>query len=199
MCLIGLVDAGLCGRIEVHAHRSFVIGMDRNALQTQFPRSAIELRNFPQFQLPSLHSVLIKAGARNPIATTATTINGHSTTNQKEMFQSEFLGVGFLFMHFSQAFEDRHFRNREIRFGMLWRSGDLAYVPALLADNYRLFQRNRLIFARSTISSPRPLRTALRVKRVKPFICARLIVGGMESSCRWTKTSTRAGPSCFRA
>jgi hypothetical protein len=71
------------------------------------------LRNAPQFQLPSLHRVLIKAGARNPIATIATTINGHSTTNQKEILQSEFLGVGFLFMHFSQAFEDRHFTKRE--------------------------------------------------------------------------------------
>src|SRR6266576_4427153 len=116
MCLIGLVDAGLCGRIEVQAHRSFVIGMDRHALQTQFPPSAIELRNSPQFRLPSLHRVLIKAGARNPIATT---INGHSTTNQKEILQSEFLGVGFLFMHFSQAFEDRHFREREISSSIL--------------------------------------------------------------------------------
>src|SRR5258705_3020486 len=91
MCLIGLVDPGLCSQIEVRTHRSFVIGIDRHALQTQFPPSRIELRNAPQFQLPSLHSVLIKTGARNPIATT---INGHSTTNQKEMFQSEFLGVG---------------------------------------------------------------------------------------------------------
>src|SRR6266481_5129609 len=98
MYLSGLVAPGLCGRIEVHAHRSFVIGIDRHALQAQFPPSRIELRNAPQFRLPSLHSVLIKAGARNPIATIATTINGHSTTNQKEIFQSEFLGVGFLFM-----------------------------------------------------------------------------------------------------
>ena len=117
-CLIGFVDARLCRRIEVHVHRSFVIGMDRHALQTQFPPPAIELRNAPQFRLPSLHSVLIKAGARNPIATIATTINGHSTTNQKEMLQSEFLGVGFLFMSFSQAFEDRHFTKRELRFEM---------------------------------------------------------------------------------
>jgi hypothetical protein len=116
MCLVGLVDPGLCGRIEVHAHRSFVIGMDRHALQTQFPPSRIELRNAPQFQLPSLHRVLIKAGARNPIATIATTISGHRTTSQKEIFQSEFLRVGFLFMHFSQAFEDRHFRKRELLF-----------------------------------------------------------------------------------
>jgi hypothetical protein len=114
MFLIVAIEPGLCGRINRNAHRSFVIGIDRHALQTQFPPSRIELWNAPQFQLPSLHRVLIKAGARNPIATIATTINGHSTTNQKEMFQSEFLGVGFLFMHFSQAFEDRHFRKREI-------------------------------------------------------------------------------------
>ena len=119
MCLIGLVDPGLCGRIEVRAHRSFLNGIDRQALQTQFPPSRIELWNAPQFQLPSLHRVLIKAGARNPIATT---INGHSTTNQKEILQSEFLGVGFLFMHFSQAFEDRHFTEREsFLLRRLWR------------------------------------------------------------------------------
>ncbi len=123
-----LVVARLCGRIEVHAHRSFVIGMDRHALQTQFPPSAIELRNSPQFRLPSLHSVLIKAGARNPIATIATTINGHSITNQKEILQSEFLGVGFLFMHFSQVFEDRHFREREISSSILG-SGTRETVP----------------------------------------------------------------------
>ena len=90
-----------------------LIGRERDELQTQFPPSRIELWNAPQFQLPSVHRVLIKAGARNPIATIATTINGHSTTNQKEILQSEFLGVGFLFMYFSQAFEDRHFTKRE--------------------------------------------------------------------------------------
>src|SRR4029077_13618908 len=106
----------LCGRIEVHAHRSFVIGMDRHALQTQFPSSAIELRNGPQFRLPSLHSVSITAAATNPIATP---INGLSTANQKEMFQSEFSGVGFLFMSFSQAFKDRHFSNSKFPWAVL--------------------------------------------------------------------------------
>jgi len=114
MFLMVAIEPGLCGRINVHAQRRFVIGMDRHTLQTQFPPSRIELWNAPQFQLPSLHRVLIKAGARNPIATIATTINGHSTTTQKEIFRSEFLGVGFLFMHFSQAFEGRHFRKFEI-------------------------------------------------------------------------------------
>jgi hypothetical protein len=50
------------------------------------------------------------AAATNPIATP---INGLSTANQKEMFQSEFSGVGFLFITLSQAFEDRHFTKRE--------------------------------------------------------------------------------------
>src|SRR4029077_20529574 len=96
MCFIGLVDPDLCGRIGVHAHRSFVNGIDRHALQTQFPPSRIELRNGPQFQLPSLHSVSITAAATNPMAKP---INGPSTANQKEMFQSELL-VGFVFMLF---------------------------------------------------------------------------------------------------
>ena len=118
MCLIVAIEAGFCGRINAHAHRSFVNTSCRHELQAQFPASRIELWNAPQFRLPSLHSVLIKAGVRNPIATIATTINGHRTTTQKEILQSEFLGVGFLFMLFSQAFEDRHFTKRELLFDM---------------------------------------------------------------------------------
>jgi hypothetical protein len=115
MCLVGLVDPGLCDRIEVHAHRSFVMGIDRHALQTQFPPSGIELRDGPQFRLPGLHSISTTAAATNPIATP---INGLNTANQKEMFQSEFSGVGFFFMPLSQAFEDRYFRKHELPFDM---------------------------------------------------------------------------------
>src|SRR5437870_11870530 len=86
MCLVDLVDPGLCGRIEVHAHRSFVNGIDRHALQTQFPPSAIELRNGPQLWLPSFHSASTTAAAANP---SATPINGLSTANQKEMRSEE--------------------------------------------------------------------------------------------------------------
>jgi hypothetical protein len=92
-----------------------LIGRDRHALQTQFPPSRIELWNAPQFWLPSFHSVSITAAAANP---SATPINGLITANQNEMFQSEFLGVGFLFMCSSQAFEDRHFRKRELLFDL---------------------------------------------------------------------------------
>jgi len=51
--------------------------------------------------------------ARNPIATMARQINGHSAMSQKQMFESEFLGLGFFFMLFSQAFEERHFEKIE--------------------------------------------------------------------------------------
>ena len=51
--------------------------------------------------------------------TIATQINGHSTTNQKEIFRSGFSEVDFLFMPFSQAFEDRHFRKVEMFLPML--------------------------------------------------------------------------------
>jgi len=51
------------------------------------------------------------AAATNPIAMP---IKGLSTANQKETFQRESLVLGVLFMLFSQAFEDRHFRKREI-------------------------------------------------------------------------------------
>ena len=93
-----------------------LVGRERHALQTQFPPSAIELRNGPQLWLPSFHSASITAAAANP---SATPINGLSTANQKEMFQSGFSGVGFLFMALSQAFEDRHFRKFEIFLRML--------------------------------------------------------------------------------
>jgi hypothetical protein len=81
------------GRPEVRPDRRFVISIDRHALQTQFPPSGIELQNGPQFRLPSLHNVSTKAAAMNPIATQ---INGLSTANQKEMFQSESSAVSFL-------------------------------------------------------------------------------------------------------
>jgi hypothetical protein len=48
-------------------------------------------------------------------------------------------------------------------------------------------------------SSPRPLRTTLSMKGLKPLACWRVIVGGMESSCRLTRTLTRVGPSCLSA
>ena len=89
------------------AYRSLLTGRQRHEHQTQFPTSTIELRNGPKFRLPSFHSASITAAAANP---SATPINGLRTANQKEMFQSEFSGVGFLFMLLSQAFKDRDFR-----------------------------------------------------------------------------------------
>jgi hypothetical protein len=53
---------------------------------------------------------------------TRTPSNGLETANQKETFQPDFLAIGFVFMLFSQAFEDRHFRKREVSFAMLCRS-----------------------------------------------------------------------------
>jgi hypothetical protein len=50
--------------------------------------------------------------------TIATTINGQSATTQKEMFQSEFLEVGFLFMLFLKRSKMDHFTEREVSFGM---------------------------------------------------------------------------------
>ena len=68
-------------------------------------------------------------------------------------------------------------------------------VAAIFAS----LQRRRLTLARSMSSSPRPLRTALSMNKLKPLACSKLTVGGMESSWRLTTTSTRAGPSCSRA
>jgi hypothetical protein len=105
---------GLCRRIRVHADRSFVIGTERHELQTQLPPSGIELRNGPQFRLPSLHNVLITSAARNPIDTIATRINGQSATTQKEILQYGFSGIGFLFTSFSQAFIGGHLTKSEM-------------------------------------------------------------------------------------
>src|SRR4029450_3629132 len=96
-----------CGRIEVHAHRSFVIGIDRHALQAELPPSRIELRNCPKLHFPSFHSVSTMAAATNPIATP---IKGLSTANQKETGHSGFSGFRLLFMPLSQAPEGRNFR-----------------------------------------------------------------------------------------
>src|SRR5271163_1572980 len=63
----------------------------------------------------------------------------------------------------------------------------------------RFDYRSRFSLAISRISSPRPLRMALNMKRLKPFACSKVIVGGMASSCRATETSTSAGPLCFSA
>ena len=98
MCLMDLVHFGLCCRIEVRALRGFVIRIDRHELQTQFPSSRIELWKDSKFWLLSPHSVLTMPAARKPIATIARQINGHSAMSQKQLFRSEFLGLGFLFI-----------------------------------------------------------------------------------------------------
>jgi len=53
------------------------------------------------------------AAARMPSRTPS---NGLEMANQKETFQPEPWAVGFVSMPFSQAFEDRHFTEREISF-----------------------------------------------------------------------------------
>ena len=90
---------------------SLLTGKERHELQTQFPPSRIELRNCPPFRLPSFHSASITAAAANP---SATPINGLSTANQKEMFQSEFSGVGFLFMPLFSSVRRSRFQNSDI-------------------------------------------------------------------------------------
>ena len=120
------VPTRILGRsIRPHSNLCVVIGMDRHALQTQFPPSGIELRNGPQFPLPSSHSVSTMAAATNPIATP---IKGLSTANQKETFQP--LVLGFLSMLIPQAAQHQYFTKREIsfatataagRYGQRWR------------------------------------------------------------------------------
>jgi len=104
----------------VHALHGFAIGIDSHELQTQFPPPGIELRNGPKFRLLSLHSVLTMPAARNPIDTIARQINGHSAMSQKQVFRSEFPGLGFFFMPLSQAFEGPHFTKREISCANCW-------------------------------------------------------------------------------
>jgi hypothetical protein len=54
------------------------------------------------------------AAARRP---TRTPSNGLETANQKETRQPDSSALGFIFTLFSQAFEGRHFTEREISFG----------------------------------------------------------------------------------
>jgi hypothetical protein len=51
------------------------------------------------------------AAARSPSKTPS---NGLERANQNETFQPESGAIAFVFILFSQAFEDRHFRKREI-------------------------------------------------------------------------------------
>ena len=51
-----------------------------------------------------------------------------------------------------------------------------------------------MVLARSITSSPRPLSTARTMYRLKPLTCSAVIVGGMESSWRFTSTSTSSRP-----
>jgi Fusaric acid resistance protein-like len=97
MCLIGLVDPRLSGRIEVLAYRGFVVGIHRHALQTQFPPSRIELGNSSQFHFPSSHSVSTIAAATNPIATP---IKGLSTATRKKCSKLSFQESVFSSCHF---------------------------------------------------------------------------------------------------
>jgi len=104
MCLVISFTLGLCGRIEVHAIVVSVNEIDRHASKRNFHR--------PQ----SNCGMALNSGASfHSASTTATAANQAPRQsraqypNQKEMFQSEFSGVGFLFMPLSQAFEDRTF------------------------------------------------------------------------------------------
>jgi hypothetical protein len=56
------------------------------------------------------------AAARMP---TRTPSNGLETANQNEMFQPGPWALGFVFMLFSQAFEDRYFTKCEVSFCIL--------------------------------------------------------------------------------
>ena len=57
-------------------------------------------------------------------------------------------------------------------------------VPLFLAASltFGFCQQRRLTRVRSMISSPRPLRAAFIMKRVKPLASSKVIVGGIESS-----------------
>ena len=52
----------------------------------------------------------------------STPSNGLDTANQKETSQPESFAVLFVFTLYSQAFEDRHFTERELSFWILDRS-----------------------------------------------------------------------------
>src|SRR5699024_11084299 len=75
-------------------------------------------------------------------------------------------------------------------------AGRLEYGSALQGgtqSSWRMFA-----FARSMSSVPRPESTVRIAKRAKPAACSALLVGGSDSSCRSTTTSSRAGPSWAR-
>src|ERR1700739_1310008 len=89
----------------------------------------------------------------------------------------------------------------ECKFVLQWPGNDHSpiWIMFLLALNHGaallfcasliwLAYRMRFTFARSIISSPYPLRTALRAKRPKPFACSKVMVGGITRSSLLTRT-----------
>src|SRR6266550_387756 len=63
--------------------------------------------------------------------------SGLETANQKEIFQSGTLTVEFVFTLLSQAFEDRHFTEREISFETLYEVRRIWIAASGLEDSAR--------------------------------------------------------------
>lgn len=74
------------------------------------------------------------------------------------------------------------------------RRKDRPPLGACLLGSVRRCQRSRLVLTSSLISSPRPLRMARSMNRLKPLACSALMAGGMASSCLAVCTSTSTGP-----
>src|SRR6266481_4683210 len=97
--------------------------------------------------------------------TSRTPSGGIETVNQKEKSQDGSLAVGFVFMLFSQAFEDRHFTEREISFGTLnevrriWTAASEREDSAKTPPGYD----------RITIFAPAPQATDIKQAKLRHF------------------------------
>jgi hypothetical protein len=110
MCLIGLVDARLCGRIEVHARRSFVIGTGtRSKRNFHRPESNRGMALNSGCRVFIVLQSRLRLRIQSPRQST-----GSGPQTRKKCSNLSFQESDFSSCHFSQAFEDRHFREFEI-------------------------------------------------------------------------------------
>jgi hypothetical protein len=110
MCLIGLVDPRLCGRIEVHADRSFVIGWTGTRSKRNFHRPQSNCG----IALNSGCRVFIVLQPRRRLQLRAQRQStGSVPQTRKKCSNLSFQESHFCSCYLSQAFEDRHFTKRE--------------------------------------------------------------------------------------
>jgi hypothetical protein len=129
---------------------------------------------------------------------TRTPSNGLETANQKQKSQSDSLAVGFVFTLFSQAFEHRHFTQREISFG---NPTILMFALVAVSEDLRC-RRDDATPRSASAASSMTIRNAFFIRhRSKPRLSESSFTGSPAELClRWvTQTKSRESPKSSKA